>query len=139
MKKQITKKQKTVLDDLFKGDLSEVEVLKKHTISTAVYRKWLVDEAFAEELAFRIQAGKRQCSLIITNYAPIAAMKLVALTECQKEETIRKACLDIISLPLGPAGKKRKKGEVSKDEDKDISADLASKILGALADEANLK
>ena len=80
-KKRLTKKQNSVMNDLFKGNLSEVEVLKKHKISAPLYQKWLADdELFADEFAFRIQAGKRQCELIIANYAPFAAAKLIELT-----------------------------------------------------------
>ena len=120
------------MDDLFKGTLSEVEVLKKHKISTPMYRKWLDDDKmFSDEFAFRIQAGKRQCELIIANYAPAAAAKLIELMEGQKEETIRKACLDIISLPLELTQHKRKR--TANDPAEDISADLASKMLEILA------
>ncbi len=133
-KKRLTKKQNSVLDDLFEGILSEVQVLKKHKISTPLYRKWHADdEMFADEFAFRVQAGKRQCELIIANYAPVAAAKLIALTEGQKEETTRKACIDVISLPLELTRRKRKKTAGTNDAAKDISEELASKMLEILA------
>lgn len=135
--KRVTKKQESVLNDLFKGDKSEVEVLKKHRISAVFYRKWLDDEVFAEEFAFRMEAGKRQCELIIANYAPVAAAKLIGLTECQKEETMRKACLDIISSPLAVTQKKEKKAGGRKTVKKDISHNQASKILEALASDGD--
>ncbi len=137
-KKRLTKKQNGVLNDLFKGSLSEIEVLKKYKISTQLYKKWLADdEMFADEFAFRIQAGKRQCELIIANYAPFAAAKLIELTESQKEETTRKACLDVISLPLELTHHKRKKAAQPEDQAQDISADIASKMLEILAGDQN--
>jgi len=137
-KKRLTKKQNSVLNDLFKGSLSEIEVLKKYKISTQLYKKWLdEDKMFSEEFTFRIQAGKRQCELIIANYAPAAAAKLIDLMQSQKEEITRKACLDVISLPLELTQHKRKKAPHAKEEAKDISADLASKMLEILAGDKN--
>jgi hypothetical protein len=137
-KRRLTKKQNSVLKDLFKGSRSEVEVLKKHKISTQLYKGWLADdEMFADEFAFRAQAGKRQCELIIANYAPAAAAKLIALTQGQKEETTRKACLDIISLPLELTQQKRKKEAQDKDAAENISDEIASKMLEILAGDKN--
>jgi hypothetical protein len=133
---RVTKKQEEVLNDLFKGDRSEIEVLKKYKVSAAFYRKWFDDEVFADEFSFRMEAGKRQCELIIANYAPVAAAKLIGLTECEKEETMRKACLDIISSPLAVTQKKEKKASGSKAV-KDISHEKASVILEALANDCD--
>ncbi len=62
MKKQkrLSEKQTKVLNDLFNGNNSEIEVLKKHAVTTRQYRKWLSDgDSFADEFAFRVQAGKQ--------------------------------------------------------------------------------
>ena len=131
--KRLTAKQNKVLDDLFKSNKSEIQILKKYDISTSVYRKWFAeDELFAAEFVFRIQAGKRQCELLIANYAPAAAARLIELTQGQKEETTRKACLDVISLPL-ELTQQKKRASSPKTPTDDISAELAAKILEVLA------
>ena len=100
-RKQLTKRQLAVIEDLF-SDFSIVDeqaVLDKHNVSRSVYNKWLTDSLFTEQFDRRIAAAHRQSAALIARYAPLAAAKLVQLTESDKEETARKACLDIISMP----------------------------------------
>jgi len=98
--KYLTPRQLKVIDDLFGGKYSEVEVMKKHKISKNIFNKWASDSLFIKELEFRVESSRRQSEMIIARYAPAAAAKLVALTESDKEETARKACLDIITQPF---------------------------------------
>ena len=100
-RKQLTKRQLAVIEDLF-SDFSmadEQAVLDKHNVSRNVYNKWLTDSSFIEQFDRRIAAAHRQSAALIARYAPLAAAKLVQLTDSDKEETARKACLDIISMP----------------------------------------
>jgi len=97
--KRLSKKQLAVIEDLFAGELDEQAVLEKHRVSRNLYNRWLTDDRFIEQFNERIARAYRQSELIIARYAPLAAAKLVQLTECEKEETARKACLDILSFP----------------------------------------
>jgi hypothetical protein len=97
-RKKLSKKQLAVIDDLFSGELDEQAVLEKHKVSRNVYNGWLVDRLFVSEFDRRIMSAHRQSAALIAKYAPLAAAKLVQLTESEKVETARKACLDIISL-----------------------------------------
>ena len=131
--KRISKKQLAVIQDLLEADMDESETLAKHKISTAIYRKWLADEVFADELNFRIESAKRHSRLIIARYAPVAAVKLVKLTECEKEETARKACLDIIALP-GPEDKPNQtESDPACQPIEPLSPETAGKLLEFLA------
>ncbi len=96
-KKQLSKRQLAVIDDLFSGRVDEPELLEKHKLRISMLRKWLASDSFADELASRADAARRQSEMLIARFAPAAAAKLVALTGCEKEETRRKACLDIIT------------------------------------------
>ncbi len=96
--KNLTKKQLAVIDDLFSGELDEQTALDKHKVGRDQFYKWLADEQFTRELDNRIAGFYRQSAALIAKYAPLAAAKLVQLTESQNSETARKACLDIISL-----------------------------------------
>ena len=125
----LAKKQR-VIDDLFNGNGDEQAVLQKHRISTRVFNKWLADDDFREMFDQRIEAAYRQSRLIIARYAPLAAAKLLELTESEKEETARKACLDIIesksqARPKTPAN--------TTEHTPSISSSRASKLLAALA------
>jgi len=84
---------------MFSGELDEQAVLDKHKVSRNLYNRWLDDGLFVSEFDHRIISAHRQSAALIARYAPLAAAKLVQLTESEKEETARKACVDIISLP----------------------------------------
>jgi hypothetical protein len=126
-------RQFAVIDELFNGD-DEQAVLDKHKVSRKLYNKWLADDAFTGEFDRRIDASFRQSAALIARYAPLAAAKLVQLTESDKEETARKACLDIISMH---AGRTRDDGRGSPDSVQGFALpdETASRLLSALAEE----
>ena len=98
-RKELSKKQLAVIDDLFSGELDEQAVLEKHKVNRNIYNRWLADDLFVSEFDLKIMSAHRQSAVLIAKYAPLAATKLVQLTGSDKEETARKACMDIISLP----------------------------------------
>jgi len=151
-RKQLTKRQLAVIEDLFSGELDEQAVLDKHKVSRNVYNKWLAEASFTEQFDQRIAAAYCQSAALIARYAPLAAAKLVQLTESDKEETARKACLDIISVPhqlsLGSrligAGKTQASSEppapnpspdTSGGQAQQLSDQTARKLLAILAEE----
>jgi len=130
--KRLSRKQMQVIDDLFESNQGESYVLKKHKISVHIYRKWLDDKDFVEELAFRNESARRQCKMIVAKFSPAAAIKLVKLTQSEKEETARKACLDIIAEPTTKTGTPVKKIESVQEK---ISPEAAGRLLAAMAEE----
>jgi len=139
--KRLSKKQLAVVEDLFNGELDEEAVLDKNKVSRNLFNRWRGDENFIGQLESRIAAAHRQSAALIAKYAPLAAAKLVRLTESEKAETARRACLDIISFPL-LAGKKALSPAESQTEDPDesdqpvqFSEQLAAKLLAVLAEE----
>jgi len=130
--KQLTKKQLSVIDDLFAGELDEQQVFEKHRINKRVYDKWLTEDNFAGEFDRRVKSAHRQGELIIARFATVAAAKLVQLTESENQETSRKACLDVINYL-------RQKAEPNSDDQPeaeklpDLPPELASRLLAALA------
>ena len=93
----LSNKQLAVLEDIFNNGLTEQQALEKHNISTCRYRKWLENGLFEQEINARIDAAIRQSRLVMARYLPWAAQRLVQLTVSEKDETARKACLDVIS------------------------------------------
>jgi hypothetical protein len=136
-RKNLSKKQLAVIDDLFAGELDEQEVLDKYGVGRNVYNKWLTDEIFQAEFARRISGAHLAGEALIARYCLVAAAKLVQLTDSENQETARKACLDIISLPKVSAKNEQPDREQKGDEGqhKQLSAETASKILAALANE----
>jgi hypothetical protein len=136
--KKLSKKQLAVIDDLFSGELDEQVILDKHKVRRNVYNKWRADGLFASEFDRRIMSAHRQSAALIAKYAPLAAAKLVQLTESEKGETARKACVDIISLPALLDKRIAPPSESQTDETQtlqQITEQKASRLLAALAQE----
>ena len=134
-KGRLRKEQIALIDSLFAGNMSEEQILSKHNVRRSLYRKWLANESFGEELKFRMESARRQSELIIARYAPFAAAKLVELMESEKEETARKACLDIISIPVQkpPIEKEPADNRQEPPNPAAIQPEVASRLLAALA------
>ena len=144
--KRLTKKQLAVIEDLFAGELDEQAILDKHNVDEQLYSKWQNDDDFTEQLERRIADAYRQSTVLIARYAPLAAAKLIQLTESDKAETARKACLDIISMPILTANRKT---QLSREESRlertqslpagtrQLSEQTAGKLLALLAEEEN--
>ena len=136
--KRLTKRQLAVIDDLFSGKFDEQTVLEKHKVSRNVYNKWVLDKLFDAEVSRRISYAYRQSQSLIARYACFAAAKLIELTESEKEETARKACLDIISLPQAAAKKPQGPSETEpagEQEQPQLSDETVSRLLAVLAEE----
>lgn len=142
----LTKRQLAVIEDMFAGELDEQAVLDKHKVSRNLYNRWLKDADFAGEFDQRIEVAFRQSAALIARYAPLAAAKLVQLTESDKEETARKACLDILSMHAGR--ETRDDGRETKNDRRGRSDpvqgfalpdEAASRLLSALAEEKKEK
>ncbi|MFH1614667.1 MAG: hypothetical protein ABIG61_06260 [Planctomycetota bacterium] len=137
---QLTKRQRAVVHDLFNSQMDEMEVLAKHGLSLRIYRKWLENERFRQELEFYIEANRRQSRLIIARYAPFAAAKLVELAESSSGETSRKACMEIITadgdIKKVAGTKPLDATERPAEEQSCLSDDKMSKLLAVLAEDS---
>ena len=134
-KKRLSKKQLAVIEEMFSEQFDEQQVLDKHKVSRNVYNKWLADSAFADEFDRRTASARRQGELIIAKYASLAAAKLVQLTESKSQETARKACLDIISLPSAKKPQGPSETEQAGEQQPQLSDETVSKLLAVLAEE----
>ncbi|MBC8481769.1 MAG: hypothetical protein H8D47_03795 [Planctomycetes bacterium] len=123
----MTKKQLDFLDDLFKYD-DEKSVLKKHGVNERVYSNWRGSGEFSAEFRRRVEALENQTKLLLVKYKAYAAAKLVELTQSDKEETARKACLDIISIESGES-----EGLGEQVDEERIPDGMTSKLLAVLA------
>jgi len=144
----LTKRQLAVIDELFKGELDEQAILDKYKVSHNLYKRWLANKNFADEIDRRIESSLRQSALLIARYAPLAAAKLVQLTDSENQETARKACLDIISFSssatrpdalsnMHNTRDTRDERRETKDEGRgQLSPETASRLLSALAEES---
>jgi hypothetical protein len=98
-------------------------------------KNWLKCKSFTDELDFLKGAAKRQSDLILAKYISVATAKLIGLTGSEKEETARKACLDIISIPQ-TRSLLSEETEIEKSRSESvISPYLASRLLDLIAQE----
>jgi hypothetical protein len=143
MTRKLSSRQLEVIDEIFRGEADEQYILDKYKVSRKLYNKWLADSNFTDEFDRRIDAAYRQSAVLIARYAPLAAAKLVQLTESDKEETARRACLDIISMHASRtrdssfAVAPDKSGLLRRMDDGqgELNDETASRLLSALAEE----
>ena len=136
-RKQLSKKQLAVIEDMFSSNLDEQAVLDKHKVRRNTYDKWLEDKLFAERFKQYVNGLKRRSELLMAKYSCLAAAKLVELTASGKDETARKACLDIISLPKIGAKEAERPDKTKRDSDnpaEQLPEATASRLLAALAE-----
>ncbi|MHC4103349.1 MAG: hypothetical protein ACYSR9_00305 [Planctomycetota bacterium] len=137
--KQLTKRQLAVIEDLFTGRLEEQEILEKYKLNRKLYNKWWDNDTFKEQFENRIADAYRQSTVLIANYATTAAAKLIQLTGSDKPEVARKACLDIISMPMLTASKKAQPSNEPQSFDTQppvsLNTETAGKLLAVLAEE----
>jgi hypothetical protein len=142
-RRYLSRRQLTVLDDLFNSELDEQGVLDKHKVRRSTYERWLVDELFAERFKRYVNSMKRRSELLMAKYSCLAAAKLVELTASDKAETARRACLDIISVPKiaadGDEHPDKAEKNMAKPQVELLSDATASRLLAAMAEEKNLK
>jgi len=141
-RKYLSKKQLAVLEDLFSSELDEQAVLEKHKVRQSTYDRWLANKIFAERFKQCVNGLMRRSELLMAKYSQLAAAKLVELTASGKEETARRACLDIISLPKITSSRPAEAEKAKKDSDqqaRQLSAATASRLLAALAEEKREK
>lgn len=128
--KRLNKRQLAIIEDLFAGKLDEQVVLDKHNVPRRLYEQWLAQKQFAEEFERQVARAYRQSRTILARSAPHAANKLVELTQSEKVETARKACLDVITPPASahPASPAESQVPAS-----DLPPEQASRLLAVLA------
>ncbi len=132
MQESLSEEQLAVIDDMFACELDEQAILDKYNLSRREFVRWLGDEDFRMELLRRMEIARLLSEVFLAKYAVTAAAKLVQLTGCEKEETARKACLDIITLPYLAAQKTEPPAE---EEPFPFSDETASRMLAILAED----
>jgi hypothetical protein len=125
----VNKKQKNFLNDILEKRLPVERAMELSDIRGEVLCRWFSTPAFIGELARRIEIITKRADMVISQNRLTAAEKLVKLTSCDKEETARKACLDILELTAA------NKTQLSEDNGQAISGETAAKLLEILANE----
>lgn len=102
----LTRLHYEIIDDLFERGLPESEVNARYGLPPGMLRKWICDPAFDQEVRSRMHATWSGVRIKLARFVPEAANKLIELAQCEKEETRRKACLDVIAMLLQECSEK---------------------------------
>ena len=135
--RRLTKKKLAVLEDIFKGELEEQQILEKHNITARRFNQWQNDELFIDALNSRLKAAHNQGAFLLTRYTKTAAVKLSELTDSENAETARKTCLDIIELSRKASAsgeQKQTEADESPPAAEQLSDATAGKLLAVLAE-----
>ena len=128
----LTKKQLDIIDEWFENGGNETAVLRKYKITHKKWEKWLADKTFNAAVADKAKAIQLQSQILIAQYVPMAAAKLIQLCGSEKGETSRKACLDILAMQMDV---NKQSGDTSDDKETTmLDEETASKILAAIAE-----
>ncbi len=136
---KLTRQQRLVIDDLFDSDLDESAVLQKHNVARRTFDKWQSEPPFIEQFNLRLGSSYRRSAALLARQAVEAARRLIALAACDKEETARKACLDIIMIDKQKiaTAASPSTGSAQPTEHPPISPETAARLLAVLAEEAD--
>ena len=127
----LTKKQLDVIDDWFENGGNETAVLRKYNITHKKWKKWILDKAFNAAVAEKVESVQRQSQILIAQYVPMAAAKLIQLCDSDKGETSRKACLDILAMRTDD---NKQSADADEEEKPMLDDETAAKILAVLAE-----
>ena len=132
--RRLGKRQLAVITDIFENALTEADALEKNRVSKWLYKKWLDNPFFLAEFDARFDEALRRSKFLIAHCLPLAVQRLVQLIVSEKDETARKACLDLISLQLSNAGLQNSKNPQPRNKLPQISDEKASRMLAILAE-----
>lgn len=133
--KRLSRKQIRLIDGLCASKSKEHTILARHKVSRQLFRKWLSNAKFCEELNQAVAGGYRQSTFMLARNAHSAAEKLVHLATTGDSETTRKACMDIITMKPPTFQPPTPVASDDKEEPSPISPQKASRLLATLAEE----
>jgi hypothetical protein len=138
---RLGKRQLAVITDIFENALTEADALEKNRVTKWLYKKWLDNPFFIAEFDARFDQALRRSKFLIAHCLPLAVQRLVQLIVSEKDETARKACLDLISFqssrwltPLSDAGLQNSQNPQPQNKLPQISDEKASRMLAILAE-----
>jgi hypothetical protein len=117
--------------------MSLADAMRQCNVSEATLRQWMKEPEFQQAIRLQLRIKQQEGRIVIERSVPKAANKLIELLNGKegKEETARKACLDILSL----GGQFEREAKEANDMQNDgiiegLSDEAAEKILQALSE-----
>jgi hypothetical protein len=128
--KKKVRKWQIVLADMVEGGMSEREVEEKYRLREGLIRLWYAEEGFRAELVATVRVARFRAMAMMGQSAMMAAAELVSLARSGKEETKRKACVDIMKMQID----ENEKEDAADKPKMKISEEEASAVVKALAE-----
>lgn len=130
----LTKRQLTIAQAVYEGQLDEKQIRKRFRISPRQLKKWMQGEEFQQELLRLCENTMRQTRFILSRFGPIAALRLAELIGSDKPDVARRAALDMIEKSLAQSGAPNAAAESADDQElKDLTDDEVQQMLAKLA------
>ena len=123
----LTIKQKKVAQAVYEGRLSETEIAEQFKISPQLLGKWLQSETFQQELHRLCETSIHETRCIISRFGPTAALQLATLLSSEKDDTKRRAALDLVDRCL--AIQKQTQADTNPTDDEEPISDAAAKAM----------
>lgn len=96
----LTRKQKLVARALFDGVSGEA-LLERYGVSGQLLGRWVKKDAFQAELQRYCDAAIYETQCTLSRFGPTAALHLVSLLKSEKDDTVRRAALELVDRCLG--------------------------------------
>jgi hypothetical protein len=96
----LTRKQKLVARALFDG-VSGEEMLERYGVSGKQLGKLVKKDEFQEELQGYCDTAVYEMRCTLSRFGPTAALRLVSLLKSEKDDTVRRAALELVDRYLG--------------------------------------
>lgn len=128
----LSKQQVRLAADVYGGRLSEKALSSRHKVSLRVLREWLRMPEFQAELQRLCDESMQETRCTISRYGPVAALKLAELLASGKEDTVRRAALDLVDRCLKNSAEPV--GGEDEEEQLMLSDDDARRMLFTLAE-----
>ena len=127
----LTKKQKQVARAVFEGIEDEEKLAERFEMGIIQMSHLLANKYFQAELDRLCNQSSRQARCTIARYGPVAAMKLAVLLGSEKDDTARRAALDLIDRS---DKQPEDRSEELEQKEPAISDDQAREMLKILAE-----
>jgi hypothetical protein len=133
---RLGKRQRAFITDMFENGLTASQALEKNKIPKWLFRKWKANPFFMEQCREQVNEATQQNTILLARVFPQAAKRLAELLVSEKDETVRKACIDLIGLRKADIEQDlaRKENDGQMKNKYNLTQEKAAKIWAVLAE-----
>jgi hypothetical protein len=95
---RLGKRQRALITDMFENGLAISQALEKNKIPKWLFRKWKANPFFMEQCREQVNEATQQNTILLARVFPQAAKRLAELLVSEKDEIVRKVCVNLIEM-----------------------------------------